>query len=405
MQIAEKPLRAVFVNWAPPDAKHVSGQRCANFAQAMARRGHKIVMLTSANQEGAQGQPDETCAQLAQHNWMEPFHISVSAPSRSVSHWRGPLRKVQSAIRLLHDGHLPQWPRGAADFFDVIASQFQPQVIWALFGSVSDLVVGQRLATASRCPWVMDFKDNFGKFIPNPLGRAIAYRFSDAAAATCNSHFHGAIARKYFLKLDPQLVYSGVAPEMMASPSVVADTKRFVITVIGGIYSLERFKECLVGLNNWLAMLKEPERQRVEIHYAGSDHLKVGSLAHRLNCQLIVHSYLPIQQLAELTRSASINTYMWSENTFHHKLLELLATGRPLISFGGEHPESVNLAKFIGGVLNPCKERQDLVAALNVAWQTWLVNPENCSRFDQQALSWDRFSRELESALVRFARD
>jgi glycosyltransferase involved in cell wall biosynthesis len=104
----------------------------------------------------------------------------------------------------------------------------------------------------------------------------------------------------------------------------------------------------------------------LEIIYAGADSVraetKLGSLRDVARVQ--VHGYLPLPELAALCRSATANAYMWCPTTFHHKLLELLSCGQPVIAFPGETEESRRLAARCGGDLRCPSNEDELISVL-----------------------------------------
>jgi hypothetical protein len=72
--------------------------------------------------------------------------------------------------------------------------------------------------------------------------------------------------------------------------------------------------------------------------------------------------------MAAACRSAIANVYVKHDGTFHHKLLELLSCGVPVIVVPGESEESRRLARAVGGALHECRDEAvvaDTISALS----------------------------------------
>ena len=130
----------------------------------------------------------------------------------------GALRRALTAYLILAEGGVQgDWVAGARNAYGTIIEDFRPEIVWANFGNLSNLVVGQQLATRARTPWAIDFKDNFASYVPAGLHSALALRFRNAAAFTANSVLHEQAAARWF-RQSRDVIYSSVAPDMVASP-------------------------------------------------------------------------------------------------------------------------------------------------------------------------------------------
>ena len=394
-------MRAVFINTAHPDTPHVSGQRIPTFARILAARGWRIVLMTPALPSRGACTPGSVRHYLEAHDWSRPLHIAVALEPVPEAKLLLPSRKVKSALRLLSKGHIPNWPRAARPFIKPLADHFQPELIWSVF-SVSDFYIAQQLSRKCGCPWVADFKDNYETFISAPFRRLVAARFSDLIGATSNAQLHAVSAARFF-SVVPTVIYSGVAHEMIAPAGSRPDPDRFQITVIGGLYG--KGEMLLAAISRWLAGLSVAERVCVGFRYAGGDHKCIASAAAKLDCASHLNSYLPLSHLGELTKSAGANVYVWSPKTFHHKALELLACRRPVIAWGGEHPETHQLATYMGAELEVCETTNALCSALSGAFEAWLGGTARFGEaIDAEAVTWERFADYLADTLKSVAR-
>ena len=128
---------------------------------------------------------------------------------------------------------------------------FLPDVIWATFGNTDSWVLAQKLSRLSNCPWVADFKDNWGAFLPYGLKALMANRFRDAAHMTVLSETQLHDANRWF-RGQKTVLYSGVEP--VSQPSL---SSGFRILLTGSIYNTEHLVELVMGLRNWLESITD----------------------------------------------------------------------------------------------------------------------------------------------------
>ena len=76
-------LRLVFVNHCHPEMAHVCALRARSFADAMTRRGHRVVLLTETPARDAPApHPDDLVRGLNIHDWNHPYFLAC--PPRPV---------------------------------------------------------------------------------------------------------------------------------------------------------------------------------------------------------------------------------------------------------------------------------------------------------------------------------
>ena len=72
-------MRAVLINHCHPATPHVCATRMREFATALSKRGHEIILFTETQGSTATGDPvQETGARLRQHSFDEPFHMAAA---------------------------------------------------------------------------------------------------------------------------------------------------------------------------------------------------------------------------------------------------------------------------------------------------------------------------------------
>lgn len=365
----------VFVNYAHPEVRHVSSMRLFFFAKAMAARGHQVVLLTGKPPAGKTVTPSATdvAGALSRHDWAVPLVLSV-AGFREGSPKSIPglplhalLRKARTAWALVvGDGVYAQWVENAGPVIGALAESFRPDLVWATFGNTSNLVLGQSVARRAHCPWMADVKDNWNEFVPRGLRKAVASRFRDVTALTTNSRLHSDTARVCFGPKPLQVLYSGVADEFYQTrlqPRIPQENCTFAL--VGSTYSDAKLAAFLDSFREWRGT---SSKSGVRLAYAGSDAAKVSAAADAagLDQATDIHGQLSLGDLATMVRQATAVCYLWEPTGFHHKLLELLVVGTPVVCYPHEHAESMVLAAQSSTPFFVCADRQELMRVFDV---------------------------------------
>lgn len=396
-------MRLLFVNHAHPDLPHVSGMRLGNFARAMAARGHQVVLLTATlpdDRDGMRNGP-MLSTRLREHDWREPLVVAVLPHKRRSLDWirsdrlPTPLRRAMSLYQFVaHGGTFADWSAPALRIAKQLAGEYRPQLVWGTFGNTSTLVVARTAARHAHCPWLMDIKDSWPAFVPKGLRGWMARRFRDAAGWTSNAKAHERIASHWLGYGPSHVLYSGVADAFFTAAACSAT--RHDLVLIGGTYSGHRLATFLDAVGDWLASLHDEHRASFRFVYAGSDAQAVEQAlrARALPCRIDVRSYLPLPELAELVRSSLANCYLVSAGSFHHKLLELLSAGRPVLCHPGESDESMRLMQQTDTIFYSCDNAEDIHAALQRLWRSRDAQPALTKPVP--AWRWDDFAGDLE---------
>lgn len=401
-------MRAIFVNYAHPLVPHVSGLRVSQFADALARKGHQVVLLTATLQgETSSRPPDKVCLELEMHDWSRPYHLAC--PPRP-DRWLTALRsgRLPKAVRrfiilwyyLFRTGVFNDWVEGTRSYWLPLVKTFQPQVTWGTFGNTDTWAVARGIASLAHIPWIMDIKDGWNPFIPSVLRNHLARRFHDAAALTVNSRFQANLSQRWFSH-EPVILYSGVPSFFLKRESTDIPREGFRLTLVGSIYSEENLGRFLAGIRDWLLNLDSSDRRHITFTYAGGDAGKVKQAGLVLDglCHIKIHHYLGLEKLFELYRSSTVNAYLWSPTTFHHKLVELLCCGRPIISFPGETAEALELAQEVNEDLNPCTTTYQLTQCLQRIWLQPMKMEPSSDGEPLRRFSWDAQGERLLTVL------
>ncbi|MBC8285900.1 MAG: hypothetical protein H8E42_00345 [Nitrospinae bacterium] len=366
-------LRAVFVNHVHPDSRHVSAMRMKHFAHAFAEQGNKIVLLTETLNPADPAKPlAQVASELQNYDWSQPFilacrpqHAPLLQKARDGKLSTGLRKSVLACSYIFRSGVFSDWRNGASAYLPLLAETFRPQIVWGTFGNTDAWNISRKLSGLSGCPWVADLKDNWEAFMPTGLARLISKRYCGAAHMTTFSESHRHQADRWFPQ-EKTVIYSGFEENIV--PALHKDRQSFDILLTGSIYDEAYLARLIYGLRDWLETSQEaPPREKVNFMYAGNDGEKVarqvGSLKYL--CKITINDFMDYGALLSLQQEAWLNVYIRTpKNLFQHKILELLAAERPIISFPGESLEAKKISDQVGGTLFPCESEEDIFQAL-----------------------------------------
>lgn len=399
-------MNILMLNPVHPSVPHISAVRAWRFARELSALGHQVVLVTKP---AASGVPTGTSL-LDGHDWAAPCVLACGSAQAAPSGMsgRGIFRKLETAVGLLmHGGRDAEWRREAERIAAGMPEDQVPDVIWCTFGKGEAVVAARRIAKTLKRPWVFDLKDNWELYVPRGLRRVMAWRFSGWACATANAQLTADLLRKWH-DADPVIVYSGVERAFYPAQVQPPTEEAFVVNLVGSVYSRQRLEQFLLGIRQWFNRLDATDQARFTLNYFGGDVDVVRSVACELFADLPirVHGYIPVETLARHCLGAAANAYLAlaSNAGFHHKLLELLATGKPVIAFPEERSESIELAATFGTPLRIASDSMELAAILSQIHQDTPVEksrqrPEN----GRKSYSWLEQTRLLEQVLIEAA--
>lgn len=354
-------MRLVFVNHCHPRTPHVCATRVARMAEACARTGHHVVLLTATlDDQPPRLAPGEVPAALDAHDWTLPFLLDC--PPRggrlaaALRAGRGPRllrRPLLAALYLTRSGLFTDWRNGVVPYLPVLAEHFRPQACWATFGNTDAWLIARTLAGKARCKWVADIKDPWSIFIPAPLRHILAARFTDTAAFTALSDQHGAEARRWFGR-NAVTVYSGIDDAFLAAPPTppLGDIR---LLLLGGLYDPQHLSQLADGLRHWGG--------KATLVYAGSEIAKLRAALP--DWPLETPGYVDLAQLRQLAAGCHASLYVRNPRAlYQHKLVELLTLDRPTLCLPEEAPEAVAIAERLGADFRSCADADALARGL-----------------------------------------
>lgn len=396
-------MKILMINPVHPDTPHISAVRAWRFACELAALGHKVVLLTASRE----GRRPDGIASLATHDWSNVLILAYGPFDRGrekQARLPGLIRKGLTAWRMLrHGGNEWRWSIDAVQVAKRLSEHFVPDVIWCTFGMMETVVAAKRIAASAHRPWVLDIKDNWELYVPRGLRRVMVWRTRGWAAITANSRFTADKAR-IWQRAAARVVYSGVDEAFLErEPSLEAEASHFWINVVGGIYFTDQLEALLAGIESWASSLAPRMRSRASVRYLGGDGRLFDIVARRClrAIQFEVCGYVPLKQMARLCQAAALNSYVAHAGTFHHKLLELLACGRPVLACPAEDEEARDLASKASAALFEAAEPPQIAAVLEQLHQVWLRAPTRLSSADTfHRYSWAEQAKALVQTFV-----
>lgn len=394
-------MNILMLNPVHPETPHISAVRAWRFAQELAALGHRVMLLTAS---GADGVVHTTVD--AMHDWHHPMVLTCAAtatpPSEDARCTPRSRRRARTAWRMLrHGGPSSVWVHAAVNTALHLPSALLPDVVWATFGRLEAVFAARRIAHRLRRPWVLDIKDNWELYVPPGLRRLMAWRIRGFAGASANARLTQHMACKWN-GVDASLIYSGVQDCFLAPPNSTPPCL-FEINLVGGIYFPEYLDEFLRGVDMWYRHLSAEERARVRLRHIGAQ----GELVRRSVRSLVPNlapecpGYLPMTEMARLCKQACVNAYISHPGTFHHKLLELLACGRPLLTCPSENAESIELAASAPGQLRVAASADDVARTLASLSSHYFANGTPATPYSQDHAS--RYAWPAQALLVQKA--
>ncbi len=384
-------MRLLFVNHLHPDTGLVGAVRMQRFAEELVAQGHRVLLLCACH-AGTPDTQESFVQRFSTHDWARPFLLAVrdDSPILRRTTARGTSRVLQRAATaaglLIHGGPFWRWQHAVRPFRESIRGMFSPELAYATFGNLDALAIARDYARSSGIPWVMDIKDPASHFIPKPLAGLLMRRYTDASAVTLNSEFQRS-HNGCWANDASTLIYSGI--ETRISP--VADYDPTRVAMIGSIYSDNSAEVLLRGFAAW----RQHSRPDAMLYYFGVDSQRFTAAAKRAGIMdgVVLEGQVPRSDLLHRCAKATALLYaVTPRHTFHHKLLELAALGRPIITCPAESGEALTLCKEYDINYTPAMTVDSVQDALAEAMRTPTVDP----RLLVNEMSWRMAARRLQ---------
>ena len=124
--------------------------------------------------------------------------------------------------------------------------------------------------------------------------------------------------------------------------------------------------------------LPEEKQAKVRFIYAGQDSNEVAAATAELSiiCPVEIIGFIPLEELRQIHRRAIANLYIKSNLTFHHKTIEMLSAGRPLICYPHETDEAIEITRSTNVPLLSCNNPEQISEALDQSLKTGQISIE-----------------------------
>jgi len=396
-------MRLVFVNHCHPETPHICATRMREFANAMTNRGHQVILLTETlMRKSSEISPEEVSETILQHNFEQPLYLSIGPKGHPLIQ-KLRERKLSWGIRqvvivwyfLRYKGVFSDWSLGCQEYLYPISESFEPDLVWATFLNTDSWNIALNLANISGIPWVADLKDSWGNFIPLIFRSFLARHFNSCIGISAFSEFNLNDAAKWFRNKPRNVIYSGFWERQLNDPTPVSKAT-IDICLTGGIYSSDSLRKLILGVKNWIEKLPDDKKNKVRLIYAGNDVEVVRKTSFLLNgiCQVILRRFLPVAELHTIYRDTIANLYVKSDTTFHHKTIEMLSAGRPIVCYPEESIEAIRIAKSTKIDLYSCKSVQEVSEALS---ECLITKTRNLRQNEElRNFTWEFQAKKLE---------
>lgn len=391
-------MNILLINPTHPSTPHISAVRAWRFATELSALGHCVVFLTATQQND----PETSIKSVANHDWTQPFVLACETGSREESDLPRFLHKMLTIWYMLsYGGRQRDWLFNAIQAIKDFEDFFVPDVIWTTFGKMEAVVAAKKIAINSKCPWIFDIKDNWELYVPPGLRHLMVWRTRGWSAIATNAKFTADKALMW-QKTKATVIYSGVDVVFFTRNDIYTE-QVFAINLLGGIYFAEHLKSFLGGIVIWLNQFSSGQRPKVKVRYLGGDTQRVSEVA-KCYSELAIEivGYVNTNVMAKYCQDADVNVYIAHSGTFHHKLLELLACGRPIMVIPKEKQESYDLVSQVAGVLIEVKDSEAVSLYLSELYQSWLSGSNQFPVSSEliRYYSWTNQTKLLEQVLI-----
>ncbi len=354
-------MKFVVINYSNPNLKHISALRMKKFSEQLLRFNHSVIYIT-ANEKNRFPYTDLEKSKdiLSNIKPGEKKDIYIPNPSNKLESIIDS-EKINKFIRkgliffsyLFRNGLQISWKENSKPYLNQIQEIYKPDIVWACFGNVDSLILGKKLSSISNSKFIVDIKDPF-ELIPSYFLKYIFFiiKLRNINAYTTNSNWQYNRSIKW-IKKECLILYSGVDQEIISNVLFQDSTKIDMrITIIGSTYNENNLKQLLLIYLDLFKNLYELG-YKFELFYCGTSYKEVKRclLEIGFNYKYKVLEHIELGEMLEICRTSTINSYIHSDECFHHKAIELMLLRRPLFAFPKENNELHDIANKLNTLL------------------------------------------------------
>jgi len=397
-------LNIIIINYHHPEENIVGAIRTREFSRYLAAQGHKVMVIS-------RGVSASLNKNIGLHKWNEPFYLGVTYEENVfVDRARkGKGRRIINKFILAYahfvfGGSYMEWEKEVKSTrVKELIIKFQPDCIWAIFGSTNCVSIGNWICTFTKAHFFIDIKDPW-MYVPAVFRIFLNQRINGKIKGiTTNSHMQWEKARMYFPNVSHCVVYSGCNTKWIKELRPEKNTDHsFVIHLVGSVYSTNDLQNFFLTLGNWAGALKKSNHDmQLCFEYSGINPDIVDDHVYLLSdhFKILVHGQVSHQAFLKRCKSATINCYMWTatRSLFHHKTIELMACGKPIISYPGEWDETIQIGKECNAVFFSCKNQTELFDSIEAIYNKDI----DAGILNTNILDWEYYGKDLEIFLIK----
>jgi glycosyltransferase involved in cell wall biosynthesis len=344
----------------------VSATRPSYLARELARRGHRVTVLTIDWR--APGVPPEATSTtpgnpeviaIDPRAWFPGFRPDRLPLSSEPPPPAFPLRRRLGTLRRTLDfGPFESWGRAALRALIDHHAHRPVDVVFAIHGEGTSHEIAYRFSRHAKVPWVADFKDPWDLFHRGALRWvqwfATARRLRSAAVLTETCAAQGASDSARF-GLPAHVLWSGYDADAMAKVERERLSPRFTLAYVGNLGALHDSDSITRLFDAWekAARAAGGAKLDLELHVFSND---TGRLLEMLKAAgaaryLTMHGFVPRERAYGIMKGADAllllpaTHFPPSGGSIGVKELEYLASGTPVLSLGQLLPELEEVAR------------------------------------------------------------
>lgn len=338
----------------------MSATRPGNFARELARRGHRVTVLTvdwraPGSPPGPREEGGPEVIALDPRAWFPDFRPDRLPLSTEPPPPASPvLRRLTTLRRTLDFGPFESWARAALRALLAHHARHRLDVVWAIHGDASCHEIAHRFSRRTQVPWVADFKDPWDLFHPGALRWAqwfsTARRLRSASMLTETCAAQG-IADTARFRLPAHVLWTGYDAGIMAAAPPERVSPRFTLAYLGNLGVQHDVGAIGRLLDAWQEAPGAPLDLELHVFCNDTGRLRAQLEAREGERLLRVHPFVPRERAYGIMKGVDAllllpaTHFVPSGGSIGVKELEYLASGTPVLSLGQLLPELDEVAR------------------------------------------------------------
>lgn len=383
-------MKILIVSYFFPPYNVIGAVRVGKLAEYWSERGHDVRVIAANNQPLAKTLKTKLPSdKIIYTNWINVNKLPelvLGGRKKVMSHGFSSKSSILGKLGLLYktcfnlpDGQIGWYPYATSSAKSLIASGWQPDLIYASAHPLTSLIIANKISKFSKAPWVAELRDlwtdnhnyhfpKWRKRIETKLESKIlstasaAITVSDPLASTLRAQLAIPVAT-ILNGFDKSDIESDIAP--------ITPNKTLNIVYTGMVYSGKQDIEIFFKA---LKLLNKPDS--ISVNFYGRYLSEVKSLSTKYDLENVVKVNEPVPYLEsiKIQKNADILLFLlWNDikekGVFTGKLFEYFGALRPILAIGNQYNVAAELIleRKAGIVsINPEEIAQQLEAWINL---------------------------------------